>query len=201
MPHPWGRNFTMHKVNTTKMERTSEPTRTMRWMALFVILVFTAGCDQAAKHFARTELSQRASTTFPCRFLEFSLAENPGAFLSLGASLPQVVRSAILTFGVSIGLALLLVYLLRTPRLRWPAFLGWSLIWAGGLSNLVDRFARGGLVTDFLVLRAGSFHTGVFNLADLAVVVGLLLLIASWRAWPSHAEVASAEKPTSGETH
>jgi signal peptidase II len=50
------------------------------------------------------------------------------------------------------------------------------------MSNLTDRFVRHGLVTDFMVVRVGPLHTGVFNLADFAVVVGMLILLASLRA-------------------
>jgi signal peptidase II len=163
------------------------PSRAIRLAAIFLILVFTAGCDQATKHLARTKLGPVGSVSWSGRFIEFTLAENPGAFLSLGASLPGAARSGLLTVGVSFGLAFLLAYLIRTPRLRWLPFLGLALIWAGGISNLVDRFVRHGLVTDFMLVRAGPVHTGVFNLADFAVVVGLLLIVLSLWACPRDA--------------
>jgi signal peptidase II len=152
------------------------PSRAIRLVVLLPVLVCTAGCDHVTKHIARTELGQRDSATLSGRFIEFTLAENPGAFLSVGAAFPQAVRST-LTVGVSAGLAFLLAYLVRTPRLRLISFLGLALIWAGGISNLIDRFVHHGLVTDFLVVRAGLLHTGVFNLADFAIVVGVLILV------------------------
>lgn len=159
---------------------------TIRLVAISLVLVGTAGCDQATKHLARTELGQIGSITLPGRFIEFTLAENRGAFLSLGASLPEAVRIA-LTVGVSLGLAFLLAYLIRAPRLPWLSFFGLALIWAGGVSNLIDRFIRHGVVTDFMVVRAGLLHTGIFNLADLALVVGMLMLVISLNARPSKA--------------
>lgn len=146
-----------------------------------MILICTAGCDQATKHLARLELSQVNSMPDSSHFLQFTLTENPGAFLSLGAALPQIARSMILTVGVGVGLAFLLAYLIRAPRLQWLPFLGLALVWAGGVSNLIDRCVRHGMVTDFLVIRAGPFHTGIFNLADAAVLAGLIALIASAR--------------------
>ena len=172
------------------------PSRTIRLVVISLVLVCTAGCDQVTKHVARTELGQMGSATLGGRFIEFSLAENPGAFLGLGASFSQEARSA-LTAGVSFGLACLLVYLLRTPRLRLVSFVGLSLIWAGGISNLIDRFAHHGLVTDFMVLRAGPLHTGVFNLADFAIVVGILILLASSHAGPRCGEARSADRGSS----
>jgi signal peptidase II len=169
------------------------PSRTIRLVAISLVLVGTAGCDQATKHLARTELGQMGSITLPGRFIEFTLAENHGAFLSLGASLPEAVRIALMV-GVSFGLAFLLTYLIRAPRLRWLSFLGLALIWAGGVSNLIDRFIRHGAVTDFMVVRAGPLHTGIFNLADFALVVGMLMLIASLNASPREGEGNRAER-------
>jgi signal peptidase II len=88
-----------------------------------------------------------------------------------------------------ICLAFLLAYLVSTPRLQRVSLLGLALIWAGGISNLIDRFIHHGLVTDFMVVRAGPLHTGIFNLADLAILIGtLLILIAYLRAGPSKSE-------------
>ena len=170
------------------------PSRTIRLAAISLVLVGTAGCDQATKHLARTELGQMGSVTLPGRFIEFTLAENHGAFLSLGASLPEAVRIA-LTVGVSLGLAFLLMYLIRAPRLRWLSLLWLALIWAGGVSNLIYRFIRHGAVTDFMVVRAGPLHTGIFNLADFALVVGILMLAASLSDHPREAEAARAGRP------
>lgn len=160
------------------------PSRTIRLLAISLVLVGTAGCDQATKHIARTELGHMGSVSLPGRFIEFTLAENAGAFLSLGASLPESIRAA-LTIGVSLGLAFLLVYLIRAPKLGWLTFLGLSLIWAGGMSNLIDRFLRKGAVTDFMVVRAGPLHTGIFNLADFTLVVGMLMVVAALSGWPA----------------
>jgi signal peptidase II len=133
----------------------------------------------------------------PGHFIEFTLAENPGAFLGLGDSLPQTARCA-LTVGVGLGLAFVLAYLLHTPRLRWRSLFGLALIWAGGMSNLVDRLVWRGLVTDFMVVRVGPLHTGVFNLADFAILVGTLMLVVSLHAGPRRGEARRGEKGASG---
>jgi len=164
------------------------PSRTFRLLAVLLILLSTAGCDQATKHLARTELSQWRSSPFAGGLVELTLAENPGTFLSLGASLPEPIRHGLLTIGIGIGLTCLLAYLIRAATLRWTSFLALTLVWAGGMSNLVDRFARKGLVTDFILLRLGPIHTGIFNVADLAIVAGLIMLAASAsRAGKTHA--------------
>jgi signal peptidase II len=52
-----------------------------------------------------------------------------------------------------------------------------SLIAGGGLSNLIDRIAYGGYVIDFLNIGLGGLRTGIFNIADVAIMVGAISLI------------------------
>ena len=50
---------------------------------------------------------------------------------------------------------------------------------SGGMGNVVDRFLNHGKVIDFIMLGIFDYHTGVFNLADFYVFLGLLLLLIS----------------------
>ncbi|MNE97816.1 Lipoprotein signal peptidase [compost metagenome] len=59
----------------------------------------------------------------------------------------------------------------------------------GGISNLIDRVARDGHVVDYLVLNLGSLHTGVFNLADIAIMAGAVVLAVDGLTKPSKAKV------------
>lgn len=155
------------------------PSRTLRLITVLAVLLCTAGCDQAAKRLARAGLSPYESTNLAGGLVELTLAENPGAFLSLGGTLPEPVRGSLLTIGIGAGLICLAGYLVGRAKLSWISFLSLALVWAGGMSNLIDRFARHGRVTDFIIIRAGPFHTGIFNFADLAIVIGTLLLVLS----------------------
>jgi signal peptidase II len=137
--------------------------------------VCAVGCDQTSKHIARTELKHLGSVTLP--FGEFRLAENSGSFLSLGDSLPEPLRLALLTVGVALGLSGLLAYLAGSTRLSRYSFIGLGLMWAGGTSNLIDRVTRQGLVTDFIFIRVGPLHTGVFNPADVMIMIGLAVIV------------------------
>ena len=62
------------------------------------------------------------------------------------------------------------------------------------MSNLIDRFIRHGAVTDFMVVWAGPLHTGIFNLEDFALAVGMLMLVASLNARPREGEGDQAER-------
>jgi signal peptidase II len=59
---------------------------------------------------------------------------------------------------------------------------GYALIVSGGASNWFDRARFDGLVVDFMNLGLGSLRTGIFNVADLAIVAGIgVLLVHGWR--------------------
>ena len=156
--------------------------RTLRLTILSLMLGCTIGCDQTTKYLARAQLGQQNSIVLPVGLGELRLAQNPGSFLSLGASFPQPLRFAFLTVGVALGLLLLLVWLVELARKSWLSFLGLALVMAGGVSNLIDRVTQQGLVTDFIFVRIGPVHTGILNLADSMIMTGITVLTcALWK--------------------
>ena len=62
-----------------------------------------------------------------------------------------------------------------------------ALILAGGLGNQIDRLLFQGGVTDFLFLTLGPLHTGIFNVADMAIMAGALLLLLDLQRQPKAA--------------
>ncbi len=153
-----------------------EPTvdQRLRRAVLLVLTFATVGCDQATKHLARAHLAGAPRRSFLADTVRIDYVENTGAFLSLGATLPARARVALFTVGAAGLLAVLGgVYL----RGRWSALqlVGIGLAWAGGVSNLIDRAAFG-RVSDFLNVGVGGLRTGIFNVADMAITLGLLLV-------------------------
>jgi len=66
---------------------------------------------------------------------------------------------------------------------------GLALMVGGGGSNLFDRIMNNGRVVDFVMLNLGPLATGVFNAADVAITLGVVLfLIASIRLRSESAE-------------
>lgn len=150
-------------------------------LVLLIAIVATIGCDRVTKHMASTTLADAPGRSFLADTLRLEYAENTGAFLSLGADWPRPVRTAV--FGV--GNAVLLVALaVIAVRRRWPgmALLGVALFVAGGASNLLDRITAG-MVIDFLNVGVGPLRTGIFNVADVAIMLGAgLLVVEGYRA-------------------
>lgn len=70
------------------------------------------------------------------------------------------------------------IYILRSHEVNFTDTVASALIIGGGIGNLIDRISSG-FARDFVVLSFGPIRTGIFNVADVAVTVGALLLIAS----------------------
>lgn len=153
-----------------------------RLLLILFVLVACVGCDQTTKAFADSKLPKSHALSFFSDTVRLQLAHNEGAFLGLGASSPKSWRLAALRFGVAAMLLVLFAYAFFAPKLRVQDVLAFALILAGGVSNLIDRFIHGGYVVDFINLGVGSLRTGIFNVADIAITVGVLvLLIQGWR--------------------
>lgn len=150
-------------------------------LVLLVAIGATIGCDRATKHMAATMLSGTASQSFLADTVRLEYVENAGAFLGLGADWPPGIRTAL--FGI--GNAVLLVVLaVMAMRRRWsrPVLLGVALFVAGGASNLVDRLAFGKVI-DFMNVGLGPLRTGIFNVADMAIMLGVgIVVLAGYRS-------------------
>ena len=92
--------------------------------------------------------------------------------------MPEGVRRGIFLVGVGAVLVAALVWLLRA-RATTPARTAAAVLMiGGGLANFLDRLPDG-RVTDYVVLSAGPLRTGVFNLADAAILTGAILWLGS----------------------
>src|ERR1700754_2551432 len=76
-----------------------------RILLALLILFTTIGCDRAAKHIAQDNLMMSPPISLMGDFVRFQYAENTGAFLSIGAGLPDTVRFVLL--GVIVGIVLI----------------------------------------------------------------------------------------------
>jgi signal peptidase II len=154
------------------------PTR-RRLATLFLILATTVGCDRVTKHLAESHLKGSPPQSFLGDSIRLQYAENLGAFLSLGDEWGPSTRFWALTVPSGAALLLIAIYVARGGASSLSSLVGFSLILAGGLGNLWDRALRQGQVTDFLILGLGDLHTGIFNMADLALTIGVVLVLAA----------------------
>jgi signal peptidase II len=106
-------------------------------------------------------------------FFDIVFARNPGISYSLLSARSAAGRWGLVALAL-IATACLVAWLWRA-RMRSTA-LALGLIIGGGLGNAYDRFVYG-FVADFYHFHVGNFSWYVFNLADVAVVAGVGLLL------------------------
>ena len=149
-------------------------------LGLLLVIVATIGCDRVTKHVATEALSGRPTQSYLADTVWLGYTENAGAFLSVGANLPPAVRTALFTIGTGLVLLALAIGVFRFRLSPWRG-VGLALFVAGGISNWIDR-ATNGSVVDFLNIGVGWLRTGVFNVADVAIMLGAgIFLLAELR--------------------
>jgi signal peptidase II len=150
--------------------------------------------DQVTKNWAVANLPELDPQPFLGEVLQLTLLYNSGAAWGMGAGITPVVTC--LQMAIVLGV---IVFAVRSVRSPWYAF-ALGLIMGGALGNIHDRLLRApgpfhGAVVDFLELPRWP----VFNVADMAVVGGAILIVAlglfGLEADPARAEETETPEP------
>ena len=147
-------------------------TRFGRWA--FVLAALIVVLDQAAKYWIVDVLQLQPGTMMPLVWpLSLTWIMNPGVSYGLLQTGTPLVRWGLTLFALVV--AGLIGWWARRSDRALPA-LGLGLIMGGALGNAVDRI-RFGAVVDFLDVQRLGFFPWVFNVADSAITVGVILLL------------------------
>lgn len=143
----------------------------------FLFALFVLFLDLGTKWLVQDRIALHESVTIIPGFLRLTHVQNRGAAFGLFAD-----ASAQWKIGVLILFSI--VALLVVSRLLWKNSHRFSatgfalaLILGGAMGNLWDRLTEG-FVVDYLDFNFGSYHWPAFNVADAAIVVGALILVA-----------------------
>lgn len=148
-----------------------------RFGLILLLALFCVALDQLTKQVAQNLLMDARPIVLWNDAVHFQYAENPGAFMSMGAQWPAAMRNLMFVVVNGLMLPLIVVFTVRSPEAgRWQ-LAAVALIVGGGVGNLVDRLANNGAVIDFVSVGVGPWRTGIFNLADVAVMGGVLLML------------------------
>ena len=108
-------------------------------------------------------------------FFRFIYAENPGAAWGILSDAPQLIRKIFLQFVSLAAMLLLLVVAYRAPAGHTASTVALAMIFGGALGNFVDRFGRH-YVVDFIDMYVNTAHWPTYNVADIAISVGVGIL-------------------------
>lgn len=145
------------------------------------ILATGFGLDQLTKQIAINNIRGRPPQIYLWDLFRFEYAENQGAFLSLGAGMTESARFWLLTIGVAVFLAAFFVYVITDRSLGRMDLICYALVIGGGASNLFDRAVRPqGRVIDFMNMGISNLRTGIFNVADVYITTGIIILLVRY---------------------
>ncbi len=142
---------------------------------LLLILALMA-FDQAAKLVVSRTVELYESRTVIPGFFNLTRIHNRGAIFGAFNQSNNTAVFIALTAASVLALGLVVFYFIKTPASDRLMKISLSLILAGALGNLLDRFLRG-YVIDFLDLHIGNAHWPFFNVADSCITIGAVLMV------------------------
>lgn len=148
-----------------------------RNLSIISLVILNIILDQLSKFWIRGNVAPYSDINIIADYFIITNVENSGAFLGLGSDFSPVIKS-ILLLALPVGvLVTVLVYVFKDTSIDKLSLIGYSSIIGGGIGNIYDRFLYGS-VTDFLFIDLGGvFKTGIFNIADLSVTTGMILIV------------------------
>ncbi|WP_347567261.1 signal peptidase II [Olleya sp. YS] len=141
------------------------------------LIVLNIILDQVSKFIVRADVIKHSTTEIFGDYFTLHNVENEGAFLGMGSDFSPTLRILLLIVLPIVVLLLVLRHIIKDKTMNTMTLVGFCCIIGGGIANLYDRIVYGS-VTDFLHIDLGGiFRTGIFNLADVSVMVGMGCLI------------------------
>ena len=150
-----------------------------RNLLITTIVFLSIALDQISKIWVRNNFEGYIEHNIIGDVFTLIKVENTGAFLGMGSELSETMRVLLLIVLPVIVLVSITIYNYIDKSLDKTSIIGFSLIIGGGIGNIFDRIVYGS-VTDFLYLNFGGvLKTGIFNIADLSVTTGMILILIS----------------------
>ena len=151
----------------------SKQTNALSWLLLSAFIIVA---DQISKWVVLEHFQLHESLPVIAGFLNWTLAYNEGAAFSFLSDAGGWQRWFFTALAVIVS-TILVVWLSRTNRTDWRTAVPLALIIGGAIGNVIDRI-RFGHVVDFIDVHYGTWSWPAFNIADSAISVGAVMLIA-----------------------
>ena len=142
-------------------------------LIIFSIITFTIFLDLITKNYALSSLIINHSISIN-NFLNFTLAFNHGAAFSFLSNAGGWQKWFFIIFSVIV--ILIITYIL--VKEKNSQYIAFSFVIGGAIGNLYDRILYG-YVIDFIEFHYNSFYWPIFNIADIAISIGIILLLYS----------------------
>ena len=148
-----------------------------RNISITILIAVSILLDQFSKFLIRQNVDQYSEIKLIGDYFILTNVENSGAFLGMGSDFSPFVKTIFLLILPVIVLIFIMIYVYRDKQIYKISLIGFCFIIGGGIANIYDRILYGS-VTDFLFIDLGGiFKTGIFNIADLSVTTGMILIL------------------------
>ncbi|MCC1483835.1 signal peptidase II [Winogradskyella immobilis] len=152
-----------------------------RNLSIALIIIANIAIDQISKVYVRSTMTEGARGKIDVigDYFQLIWVENEGAFLGMGSDMNPTLKLIFLLILPTIVLGYVIYYIVKTKTLDRLSLIAFCCIVGGGIANVFDRIVLGS-VTDFFFIDLGwKLKTGIFNVADLSVTTGMIILIFS----------------------
>jgi signal peptidase II len=148
-----------------------------RNISISILITVSIVLDQLSKVLIRENIDQYSEIKLIGEYFILTNVENSGAFLGMGSDFSPFIKTIFLLILPIIILVCIMIYVYRDKEIDKISLIGFCFIIGGGIANIYDRIMYGS-VTDFLFIDLGGiFKTGIFNIADLSVTTGMILIL------------------------
>lgn len=148
-----------------------------RTLSIVLLIIANIAIDQISKFVVRAKIAQNEVIEIVGNTFILTKVENSGAFLGMGSDLSPALKWALLLILPLVVLGGVVYYILTNKTLDRLSLIAFCCIIGGGIANVFDRFMYGSVTDFFHIDFGGIFRTGIFNVADMSVSFGMILLI------------------------
>lgn len=150
-----------------------------RNLFITLLIVFNIAIDQISKVWVRANFEYgEVKNLIGDKFI-MQYVENKGAFLGMGSDMNDTLKLILLLILPTIVLGYVIYYIVKNKELDRLSLIAFCCIIGGGIANVFDRITRGEVTDFFFINLGGIFKTGIFNIADLSVTTGMIMLLFS----------------------
>ncbi|MHA7842689.1 MAG: signal peptidase II [Winogradskyella sp.] len=144
---------------------------------IVLLIIFNIAIDQITKVIVRANIEIREVIELIGDKFILTNVYNKGAFLGMGSDMNPTLRTIFLLILPTIVLIYVIYYIIKTKELDRLSLIAFCCIIGGGVANVFDRIVFGKVTDFFFIDLGGVFKTGIFNVADLSVTTGMIILL------------------------
>lgn len=155
-----------------------------RTAGIILLIIANIAIDQISKAIVRLEIIPGEIIPVINHTFIMTNVENSGAFLGLGSDLSPLLKLLLLLILPVLVLGFVIYYILQNKDMDRMSLIAFCCIVGGGIANVYDRIVYGSVTDFFHIDLGGVFRTGIFNVADMSVTFGMIMLLIASFLYP-----------------